>query len=46
MKIRIYVFIILFFNTGIIMMIVGANLENKLPYLGKFFNGKYVDFTS
>ena len=35
-------FWILFFNTGIVMVFIGANI----PCLGKIFNGAYKDFTS
>ena len=35
-------FWILFYNTGIVMMLVGANI----PWLSNIFNGAYKDFTS
>lgn len=46
LKIKQYVFLILYFNTGIIMMFVGANLEKQLPVLGRYFDGQYTDFTT
>lgn len=39
-------FLILYFNTGIIMLFVGANLERSLPIIGKYFDGFYRDFTA
>lgn len=43
-KVRSYMFLILFFNTGIIMLFIGANLA-RLPLIGKYFDGKYSDFS-
>lgn len=37
---------ILFFNTGVVMMLVGANLQGRLPLFGTFFDGEHHDFTS
>lgn len=38
-KVKFYVFLILYFNTGIIMLFVGANLEHSLPLIGQYFDG-------
>ena len=35
-------FAILYFNTGLVMMLVGANI----PMLSSIFDGAYKDFTS
>lgn len=44
-KVKFYMFLILYFNTGIIMLFIGANLEKSLPLIGQYFDGKYTDFT-
>ena len=38
-KVKFYMFLILYFNTGIIMMFIAANLENQIPIIGKYFHG-------
>ena len=45
-RVKFYNFLILFFNTGIIMMFIAANLRGQVPLIGGYFNGQYKDFTS
>ena len=39
------VFIALFFNTAIIVVLVDANLKETFPPLGHFFNGEFSDYS-
>lgn len=45
-KVKFYMFLILFFNTGLIMMFIAANLNKQIPIIGHYFKGQYKDFTS
>lgn len=44
-KVKFYMFLILFFNTSIVMCFIGANLERQIPLIGSYFDGKYSDFS-
>jgi hypothetical protein len=39
------VFLALFFNTAIIVVLVDANLKETIPLLGHFFDGGFSDYT-
>lgn len=39
------VLLVLFFNTGILMLIVNANLSEVSNYLGQIFDGQYYDYS-
>lgn len=40
------VFVAQFFNTGILLLLVNANLKEHLPkYLAVMFQGKYYDYS-
>ena len=39
------VFIVLFFNTGILILLANANMSNFSPFLGKMFDKKYYDYS-
>lgn len=39
------VFIVLFFNTGLLMTLASANLADVSPFLAKFFNGEHYDYS-
>ena len=44
-SIKVGIFLTLFFNTGILLMISGANFsETSVPLLKGIFNGPYTDF--
>lgn len=44
-SIKVGIFLTLFFNTGILLMISGANLsETSVPLLKEIFKGPYTDF--
>lgn len=46
-SIKIGVFLTQFFNTGILLILAGANLsETRIPILTEVFNGPYTDFNS
>ena len=36
---------VLFFNTGILLLLVNANLEDVSVILSPFFDGKYYDYS-
>ena len=38
-------FLAQFFNTGFLILLVNANLEETLPELGGIFNGLFNDYT-
>ena len=40
------VFAVQFLNTGILLLIFNANLNESIPMLGGMFNGSYADFTA
>jgi len=39
------VFIVLFFNTGILLLLVNANLNDISSLLGNLFNGRFYDYS-
>ena len=39
------VLLVLFFNTGILMLLVNANLSEVNVWLGTIFNGEYYDYS-
>lgn len=39
------VFIVLFFNTGLLMTLASANLSDVSPLLAKFFDGEHYDYS-
>lgn len=39
------IFIAQFFNTGILITLVNANLGETIPVMGKIFNGPFSDYT-
>lgn len=39
------VFIVLFFNTGILLLLVNANLSDVSGWLGGIFSGRFFDYS-
>ena len=39
------VFLVLFFNTGLLILLVNANLSEMSSLLGSIFNGVYYDYS-
>ena len=39
------VFIVLFFNTGLLLLMANANLADVSGWLSGFFNGSYYDYS-
>ena len=39
------VFIVLFFNTGILLLLVNANLSDVSGWLGNIFDGRFYDYS-
>lgn len=39
------VFVALFFNTGILLLLTNANFSDVSPFLGKIFSGTYYDYS-
>lgn len=39
------VFIVLFFNTGILLLLVNANLTDISGLLGRLFDGRFYDYS-
>jgi hypothetical protein len=39
------VFIVLFFNTGVLLLLVNANLSDISGLLGKIFDGRFFDYS-
>lgn len=40
------VFVALFFNTGILLILSNANMTSVSPWLGKFFDGTHYDYST
>jgi len=40
------VFVIQFVNTGILLLLVSADMRQSLPFLGGIFQGRFADFTA